>query len=61
MNIDWKDLAITFYFKLNGRRCVECSRPVSKEDAHIEARVDEHFNELYYGLFHKACAGIKEK
>ena len=49
----WKDIALTVYFKVFGRRCVLCSKLVVKEDAHLEQRDGE----LY--LIHKQCKGLR--
>jgi hypothetical protein len=45
----WKKLALEFYFKLYGRRCIICSKPVDVKEAHLEVRDKEYY------LMHKAC------
>jgi hypothetical protein len=46
----WKKLALEFYFKLYGRRCIICSKPVDVKESHLEVRDNEYY------LMHKACA-----
>lgn len=47
--MNWKSLALNLYMRHHGRRCVLCSKPVEKKEAHIEVRDKE----LY--LMHKEC------
>ena len=50
----WKKFAIDLYFRLYGKRCVNCSHPVEFKDAVIEEKYDSLF------LLHKKCVK-KEK
>jgi hypothetical protein len=45
----WKKLALEFYFKLYGRRCIICSKPVEVKVAHLEHRENEYY------LMHQKC------
>lgn len=47
----WRDTAIRLYFKLNGKRCVLCSKPVEVKDAII---VEETQHKIEC-LMHKKC------
>ena len=51
--MEWKGIALRMYFKLYGRRCVICSKPVNPEDAHLELRDTE------LHLMHEQCKGLR--
>lgn len=48
---NWRALAVDLYFKLHGRRCIACSKPVQSDNAKIVTRDGVHY------LFHETNCG----